>query len=227
MIKTTMMKTSMIKKQLFDRIAEALLDPGYLVLDSLSETIFSQDELQGLADECRWLLSPDSIDLSKRAGVGRTNEFQVNDSIRGDYIHWLDHTTPAAKQYLEWMEELRLALNQRLFMGLFDVECHYAVYPPGTFYKKHRDAFRGQSHYQQPNRKLSTVFYLNSEWLGEDGGELVLYNETDDSPILKIAPEFGRMILFLSENFPHEVLPARRTRQSIAGWFRINNSQFM
>ncbi len=32
------------------------------------------------------------------------------------------------------------------------------------------------------------------------------------------------MMVFLSEELPHEVLPAIRDRYQIAGWFRLNNS---
>jgi SM-20-related protein len=32
------------------------------------------------------------------------------------------------------------------------------------------------------------------------------------------------MVLFLSEEIPHEVLPAHTDRASIAGWFRLNTS---
>lgn len=114
------------------------------------------------------------------------------------------------------MDKLRLGINQRLFLGLFDYESHFAVYAPGAFYQKHRDAFRGA-----PGRKLSTVLYLNNDWDIQAGGELVLYDEAGEQEILQIAPECGRLVIFLSEDFPHEVLPATRPRQSIAGWFRI------
>jgi hypothetical protein len=30
----------------------------------------------------------------------------------------------------------------------------------------------------------------------------------------------GTLVVFLSDRFPHEVLPARRERLSLAGWFR-------
>jgi SM-20-related protein len=39
-----------------------------------------------------------------------------------------------------------------------------------------------------------------------------------------VPPKNGTLVLFLSEEFPHEVLVAKKTRYSIAGWFRINNS---
>jgi len=35
----------------------------------------------------------------------------------------------------------------------------------------------------------------------------------------------NRLVIFLSEEFPHEVLPANTHRYSIAGWFRVNNSR--
>lgn len=34
----------------------------------------------------------------------------------------------------------------------------------------------------------------------------------------------GTLVVFLSEEFEHEVLPAKRDRYSIAGWFRVNPS---
>ena len=39
-----------------------------------------------------------------------------------------------------------------------------------------------------------------------------------------MTPSFGSVAIFLSEEFPHEVLPATRDRYSIAGWFRVNTS---
>ncbi|MEE3168550.1 MAG: 2OG-Fe(II) oxygenase, partial [Pseudomonadota bacterium] len=35
-----------------------------------------------------------------------------------------------------------------------------------------------------------------------------------------VVPEMGRMAVFMSEEVPHEVLPANRTRHSLACWFR-------
>jgi SM-20-related protein len=32
------------------------------------------------------------------------------------------------------------------------------------------------------------------------------------------------LVVFLSEEFPHEVLPTATDRYSIAGWFRVNTS---
>ena len=112
---------------------------------------------------------------------------------------------------------LLVSTLERLFLGLFNFESHFAVYRPGDFYRRHLDAFRGDS-----NRVLSLVTYLNSDWDPEDGGELVIYPQ--DEPALRVTPGFGTLVLFLSASFPHEVLAARRERYSVAGWFRLNTS---
>jgi SM-20-related protein len=52
----------------------------------------------------------------------------------------------------------------------------------------------------------------------------VLYRGDDDSTGIRVVPLHGTVVVFLSEEFPHEVLPAHRDRHSIAGWFRVNAS---
>ena len=58
----------------------------------------------------------------------------------------------------------------------------------------------------------------------QDGGELLLYRQESDVPIETVSPLYGRMIIFLSNEFPHEVAKTNKHRRSIAGWFRVNNS---
>ena len=162
------------------------------------------------------------------AMVGRISTQQRNELVRTDAIHWIDGVKPATQTYLQAMEDVRQQLNRQLFLGLFEYECHFARYLPGCFYRRHLDAFRGDT-----NRVVSSVLYLNPDWAAADGGELVLYTDSGaeagvgqngaGSPAaVRVLPTFGTMVFFLSEKFPHEVLPARRTRYSIAGWFRIN-----
>ncbi|MBN7824925.1 2OG-Fe(II) oxygenase [Bowmanella dokdonensis] len=155
----------------------------------------------------------------QQAAIGREQQQQQNPFVRTDAIRWLSQQSSAQAQFLCLMEQLRVELNRRLFMGLFDYECHFAHYAPGDFYKKHLDAFKGKT-----NRILSTVLYLNPGWTADDGGELLMYEKDDKQPFLKLTPLFGQMVIFLSERFPHEVLAAKRDRYSIAGWFRVNNS---
>jgi SM-20-related protein len=108
---------------------------------------------------------------------------------------------------------------------LFSFESHFAHYGKGDFYKKHKDAFKGEG-----NRVLSVLVYLNQDWSADNGGELVIYTKPssdscviDDSKVL-VTPSFGTIVVFLSEDFPHEVLPAKCDRYSIAGWFHLNSS---
>lgn len=45
-----------------------------------------------------------------------------------------------------------------------------------------------------------------------------------DKDGIKIVPLHETFVVFLSQEFPHEVLPANRDRYSIAGWFQANTS---
>lgn len=153
------------------------------------------------------------------AAIGRGQEVLQNAEIRSDQTLWLDPDGPAQREFLGRMERLRLHLNQQLLLGLFDCEAHFAVYPPGAFYRRHRDTFRAAPADRRPQRVLSSVIYLNPDWEVGDGGELVLYDAAERE-LLRLQPLAGTAVFFMSEEFPHEVLPARRERYSIAGWFR-------
>jgi len=154
----------------------------------------------------------------QQAGIGRADQYTTNTAVRQDKIRWLSRDREVEASYLALMDELRLLINYELFIGLFDYECHLAHYPPGAFYRKHVDAFKGRS-----NRILTSVLYLNPEWQANDGGELVIY-AADGSVLETVLPQAGTLVLFLSEKFVHEVLPGQRDRFSITGWFRHNNS---
>jgi len=160
----------------------------------------------------------------KRAGIGRDKDHIIDESIRTDEICWITSNTDAGTAWVKWAESLQTFLNRRLFLGLFSFESHFSHYAKGDFYKKHKDAFKGEN-----NRVLSVVLYLNQDWSAADGGELVIYNKSSASSVtehskITVIPSFGTIVVFLSEEFPHEVLPAQCDRYSIAGWFRLNNS---
>ena len=165
------------------------------------------------------LLSLNQIDF-KQAGVGREQHHRSNKTVRGDSIFWIENHEGAQAEWLEFTSRLQQHLNRNLMLGLFTFESHFAHYAPGAFYKTHRDAFKGQA-----NRILSVVLYLNEEWGEDDGGEMVLYSDSVPSEVLcRAKPEAGTLVVFLSEDFPHEVLAAKRDRYSIAGWYRVNTS---
>ena len=152
----------------------------------------------------------------RSAGVGR--EGRVATAVRGDEILWLDQASASKSQrvVLGRLERLRDALNRELQLGAVELELHFAVYPAGGAYAVHVDRFRDVD-----ARVLSLVLYLNEAWNEADGGQLRLYLEArPGAPSIDVVPQGGTLVVFLSDRFPHEVLPARRERLSLAGWFR-------
>lgn len=156
----------------------------------------------------------------RAAAIGRDRLHRQHRQIRSDHTCWLDGSSLAQCRLLEQLEQLRQLVNRELFLGLFDYEAHFAHYAPGACYRRHLDAFNGDN-----PRVLSTVIYLNPGWTPADGGMLRLWPEPDAvTPVLDVAPRAGTLVCFLSERIPHEVLPARAARFSIAGWYRRNTS---
>ncbi|MBN7795060.1 2OG-Fe(II) oxygenase [Parahaliea mediterranea] len=197
---------------LFDRIADALRERGYAVCPNALPPALCAALLAQLQ-------AMNSADFS-RAGVGREEDWTLNNFVRSDAICWITGASPAGGDWLDWASRLRQHLNRQLLLGLFSFESHFAHYRPGDFYRKHLDAFRGDT-----NRVLSVVAYLNPDWQAPDGGELLMYLDAEGGNTLKVLPGLGTVVVFLSEEFPHEVLPARRDRYSIAGWYRVNTSR--
>ncbi len=153
--------------------------------------------------------------LFQAAKIGQGTNHQQQTAIRGDQTWWFDPLSPPTelRTILGQLSELKQQLNQKLFLGLKDWEGHLASYAAGTFYKKHLDRHQAQS-----CRKLSLILYLNLAWQPAFGGELVLYDRKEQE-LQRILPLGGRLVVFLSEDFPHEVLPATRERRSLTGWF--------
>ena len=158
-------------------------------------------------------------DKYEDAGIGRGDDYVKTEFVRTDEICWITGASVEGQQWLDWTERLKNYLNRRFFLGLFSFESHFAHYAPGDYYKRHYDAFKGET-----NRILSVVAYLNPGWTTSDAGELVLYDSELDKEGTKVLPTYGTLAIFLSEEFPHEVLPANRDRYSVAGWFRVNTS---
>jgi SM-20-related protein len=196
---------------MFSRIADDLRQQGY----SIQPLALPPKLAEALALEVHTL----NHEAFERAGIGRSQSHVKNRFVRNDDICWINGSSEAGADWLKWTQALQTYLNRRLFLGLFSFESHYAYYRTGHFYKRHYDAFRGQA-----NRVLTVVAYLNHDWQPDDGGELVVYRDDDDKEGIKVVPAMGSLVVFLSEEFPHEVLPAQRDRYSIAGWYRLNSS---
>ena len=196
---------------LFSRMAGDLRDRGYSVCPGALPGALAGGLLAHLHSMSGARFTP--------AGVGRESDHTLNTFVRTDEICWINGESAAGRDWLAWTTALQQHLNRELLLGLFSFESHFAHYRPGDFYRKHVDAFRGEA-----NRVLSVVAYLNPGWQTGDGGELRLYTGTENSALLSVQPLHGTVVVFLSEEFPHEVLPASRDRYSIAGWYRVNGS---
>jgi SM-20-related protein len=192
-------------------IADALGDVGWCV----SPGFLPRDLTARLREEAAQL-HVDGRFLP--AYIGQGDDRHLEPDQRSDLIRWLSPPfTPAQQEYLKTMEQLRLALNQTLFLGLFDFECHLSIYPPGARYRKHLDQFQRDS-----RRTVSCVVYLNDAWLPEYGGQLRLFGATvEDAPFQDIYPIGGTLACFLSSKIPHEVWPSTQERYSLTGWFRV------
>ncbi|MFY8274360.1 2OG-Fe(II) oxygenase [Pseudoalteromonas sp. SSDWG2] len=192
---------------LFERILEDVYNQGYAIIEQAMEPGLTQQ----LYTTARTQLSKFSP-----AAIGRDSELQLNNDIRKDKTLWFSGECQSERDYLCVMESLRQLINRQFFLGLFDYECHFAYYKVGDFYKKHYDAFKGRS-----NRVITTVYYLNTP---SEGGELIIYKPRSKEVLQRVSPRAGTLVVFESERFIHEVLPAKEERFSIAGWFRKNAS---
>lgn len=151
----------------------------------------------------------------RAARIGRGADRVERRDIRGDALLWLDERAlaPPEQALFDALEQLRIELNRASFLGLFSFEGHYALYPPGTFYRRHRDGFRDDD-----ARVLSCVLYLNDAWSAADGGALRIH--LPGGGARDVLPVGGTLVAFLADRYEHEVLAANRERWSIAGWFR-------
>jgi SM-20-related protein len=91
-------------------------------------------------------------------------------------------------------------------------------------------------------RQLTFSLYLNEEWEERDGGKLRVYLPRNCSKAvdggecvqggnggrttteeleeyMDVTPQGGTCAIFLSADFPHEVLPSKADRRSLTGWF--------
>ena len=193
-------------------IIEDISQQGYAVI----EQFINPQEITSLRAQAKILHSAGEMHKAK-TGISKLE----NSTLRGDFIHWIEASdaSEAEMVYLNAMTELQHAINQAFFLGLFELESHFAIYPPGAGYQKHLDQFIGKE-----ERKVSCILYLNENWHSEDGGQLRMYlDKKDERRFVDITPQAGTLVVFLSSDFLHEVLPAKRERISVTGWFRTRS----
>lgn len=180
---------------------------GYSVLPNALST----DLCEGVREEIRQQQTSGNF---RAAGIGKAEFHRDLPEIRRDGTYWFkpDQLSSVQKQIWHWLEGIRQVANQELWLGLWELEGHYAIYPPGAFYRRHFDRFQNDS-----RRTLSVVLFFNECWEASDGGILRLTTPEGD---LDILPESGTAVIFLSEQIQHEVTETSRERLSFAGWFK-------
>lgn len=149
-----------------------------------------------------------------QAGIGSSEAKTYDLQIRRDKIYWIDKlvATPAEQEFFKIIDEYITYLNRVCFAGINDYEFHYAVYEPGSFYKRHLDQFRYNN-----ARKFSLITYLNEDWTEDKGGALIIYNNDIPNAILPVG---GTTVFFKSDELEHEVATSLDVRMSITGWLK-------
>lgn len=201
-----------VENPMYESIIKDIISQKYAIV----EGFFTSEDVLVLRQS---LLEKHEEDAFKKAAIGnRINEVIVN-SIRGDVILWINegNANDAESLFFNKINNLVSYLNKTCFLGILSKEFHYALYPTGTFYKRHIDTFQNDD-----RRKLSFVCYLNDEdWQPENGGELVLYLDNNGVETEKVIYPFpGRVVVFESQIIEHEVKPVNTQRLSITGWLR-------
>ena len=93
----------------------------------------------------------------------------------------------------------------------------YHLIEPGGFLDVHTDFSRspGSGRF----RRLNVLTFLGIEWKDSDGGALELWDT--DGPRVRVLPEFGRTVAFVTSatSWHGHPVPTRRHRRSLAGYF--------
>jgi SM-20-related protein len=191
----------------FDQLIDSYLDNNI----GIDHQFLNEKLCNGLQQNIQQL---QSNNLMSAAGIGNEEVKDSRQKMRGDKIYWMDksHDNIYEQEFLQQVENFIDYLNRTCYTGINGYEFHYAVYEEGSFYKRHKDQFKNDS-----NRKYSLINYLNNDWLEEDGGQLVVYqNDTEQ----KIQPQSQTSVFFKSDEMEHEVTKANRSRMSITGWLK-------
>ncbi|MEL7120076.1 MAG: 2OG-Fe(II) oxygenase [Bacteroidota bacterium] len=198
------------RSEIFDELIDHLAEEGFFIWDNF----LSPSETESLRSLSLELLKEKAF---TKAGIGRNQNFKMNDSIRGDHIFWLNKEIeqPVLDIFYNRISEMTQSINRTLYLGINKHEFHFAIYPPGKGYNRHLDAFTNSD-----ARKISIIIYLNDSWQEDWGGQLRLYL---DQEIKDYYPIGGRMICMRSDLIEHEVMPVTKERYSLTGWLRADD----
>ena len=186
-----------------EQILDQLDLQGFAIIDQA----YQQEYVRTLVEEC-------SNHLNEFRDAAIQNGVVSN--IRSDHILWINDELKIAQHHINALNALSHQLNQAFFLGIKEVEAHFACYNAGEFYALHRDNPQGKN-----GRIISTVYYLHEDWQDDWGGELRLQDKHGEWHILK--PKPNRIAIFQSDLL-HEVIQAKHQRLSITAWLRSSDS---
>ncbi|MCU4392413.1 2OG-Fe(II) oxygenase [Acinetobacter courvalinii] len=198
-----MQPTSLAESWNLEQILDDLNVFGFALIDD----VYSNEYVHSLVHEC-------TSHLAEFRAAGVQNG--VVSHIRSDHILWIDGQLPIAQQHLKALEVLSQTLNQAFYLGIKEVEAHFACYNAGEFYALHRD-----NPQQKNDRMISTVFYVHESWQEDWGGQLRLQDKNGQWHIIQPSP--NRLAIFQSDLL-HEVLRSKQQRLSITAWLRSGSS---
>lgn len=207
MIKGYLSWSTHIMQKPFEQLIDSYLENKI----GIDTNFFSESLSTGLQEN---IFQFQEDEMMHAAGIGNSQNKDGNQKHRGDKIYWMDksHDNRFEKEFLQLIDHFIGHLNSTCYTGINDYEFHYTVYEEGSFYKRHRDQFNNDS-----NRKYSMINYLNENWLEEDGGQLLVYQ---DGGVQKINPHSQTTVFFKSDEMEHEVTKANRSRMSVTGWLK-------
>ena len=186
-----------------DQILDDLDQHGFSIVDDA----YSSEYQHAVSQEC----------------LSHLNEFRnaaiqngVVNNIRSDHILWLQPEFQISHLHIQTLQQFSQILNRAFYLGIKDVEAHFACYHAGEFYTLHRDNPQDKN-----GRMISSVYYLHGQWQTDWGGELRLQDKHGQWHIIQ--PKPNRMALFQSDLL-HEVLISKQQRLSITAWLRSDTS---
>jgi Rps23 Pro-64 3,4-dihydroxylase Tpa1-like proline 4-hydroxylase len=115
--------------------------------------------------------------------------------------------------------------DYQLSMSSFNAKLALTL-PGGSTYPLHIDNPQGLA--DNDIRKLTCILYLNPDYQAGDGGELRIH--TNEKETIDVNPDGGRMVMFWSDEIPHEVLPTclddtsdKKHRYALTLWIPTDN----
>lgn len=188
-----------------DQIIEDLDQHGFTIIDNA----YPLNYVHALVKECTA-----NLKLFRDAAI----QSGVVSQIRSDHILWINDELKIAQQHIETLTALSQDLNRNFYLGIKEVEAHFACYNAGEYYALHRD-----NPQKKNDRVISTVYYLHEDWQEDWGGELHLQDKNEQWHIIQ--PKPNRIALFQSDLL-HEVIQAKHQRLSITAWLRSGQNLF-